>query len=49
MSCKHFKERLEEDDRYFIDSEEDLDCVLCLIDRKGSMTQQEVARLLQRN
>lgn len=33
-----------EEDRYHIESEEHNNCVLCLIDDKGSMTQEEISQ-----
>lgn len=42
--CSHFSETLSEDHRYFINSPEHSNCVFCLIDDKGKMTQEEVGK-----
>lgn len=44
--CSHFFETLSEDHRYFVDSSEDGNCVLCLINRKGPMTQEEIGEYM---
>jgi DNA-directed RNA polymerase sigma subunit (sigma70/sigma32) len=46
MACKHFKLLLTEKDRYYINSEEDNNCVFCLINRKGTMTQDSIGKYL---
>ena len=46
MKCCHFNNILTESHRYFIDSPEDDNCVLCLINRKGPMTQEEVGEYM---
>lgn len=45
MSCQHFERVLVKEDRYYISSLEHNNCVLCLINEKGPMTQAEIARL----
>lgn len=42
--CSHFSETLSEDHRYFVNSSNHSNCVFCLIDDKGKMTQEEVGR-----
>ena len=42
--CSHFNERLSEDHRYFINSPNHDNCVFCLIDDRGRMTQEEVGK-----
>jgi DNA-directed RNA polymerase sigma subunit (sigma70/sigma32) len=44
--CRHYDHYLTEEERYFVNSPEDNNCVLCLIDRKGPMSQEEVGRYL---
>lgn len=46
MACKHFKIKLEKEDRHFINSEEHNNCVFCLIDEKGPMTQEQVGKYI---
>jgi len=48
MNCceRHNFKDIKERKRYFIDSHEHNNCVLCLVDDKGSMTQEEVGRYL---
>lgn len=35
---------LTEEDRYYIDAKDHNNCVLCLVEAKGSMTQEEVGK-----
>lgn len=49
MSCKHCSKELVKNDRYYVNSKEHNNCCLCLVDDKGPLTQQEVARLLWNN
>jgi transcriptional regulator len=44
--CGHYTIKLQESDRHYIDSPEDNNCVLCLSERKGPMTQSEIASYL---
>lgn len=44
MSCEHFNFKLNKLDRYYIDSKEHNNCVLCLINEKGKMTLDEIAK-----
>jgi polyhydroxyalkanoate synthesis regulator phasin len=46
LSCKHYKYKLEEEDRYFVNSEEHNNCCLCLVDDKGPLTQEEIGKYL---
>ena len=43
VACKHCAYILREEDRHHIDSIEHNNCVLCLVDDKGPMTQEEIA------
>lgn len=43
MKCEHYKRDLVDTDRYYINSEEHSNCVLCLINDKGPMTQDVIA------
>jgi DNA-directed RNA polymerase sigma subunit (sigma70/sigma32) len=43
MSCRHYESILNENNRYYINSKEHNNCVLCLINDKGAMTQETVA------
>jgi arginine repressor len=44
MSCKHFAIILVEEDRHYVNSSEHNNCVLCLVEDKGPMTQEEIAK-----
>lgn len=44
MKCKHFGYELKEEERYYINSKEHNNCVLCLVEDRGPMTQEEVAQ-----
>jgi DNA-directed RNA polymerase sigma subunit (sigma70/sigma32) len=46
MSCKHYKHILRKEDRHFVDSAQHNNCVICLVDDKGKMTQEEVGNYL---
>lgn len=46
MACKHFIQILEESCRYYIDSPQDNNCVLCLIKRLGPMTQEQIGEYM---
>lgn len=44
--CKHYKFTLTEEDRHYVDSLKDNNCVLCLVNRKGPMSQEEIGKYL---
>jgi len=44
--CNHYKELLKEDDRHYVNSLEHNNCVLCLVNEKGNMTQEENSKYL---
>ena len=44
--CKHYTVPLEEKNRHFINSEENNNCVLCLSEKEGPMTQAQIAKYL---
>lgn len=44
--CPHFYRILSEEDRYFINSSENNNCVFCLISEKGPMTQEEIGEYM---
>ena len=44
--CKHYTVPLEKKDRHFINSEENNNCVLCLAEKEGPMTQAKIAEYL---
>lgn len=44
MKCKHYITKLNKGDRHFIDAEEFDNCVLCLVEAKGPMTLEEMAK-----
>jgi len=44
MSCIHYEFILKKQDRYYIHSTSHNNCVLCLINERGAMTQDEVAK-----
>lgn len=44
MTCIHRKNDLKKDERIEIDSPEDNNCVLCLVNRKGPMTHDEISQ-----
>lgn len=46
MNCIHFKKILTEEDRYFVSCSESNNCMFCLIDERGPMTQEEVGDIL---
>lgn len=47
MSCKHFIETVsEEQEKYYVNSSIDNNCINCLIQRVGPMTQSQVASYL---
>lgn len=46
MSCPHYPFTLETEDRHFIPSQDHNNCVLCLVNDKGSMTQEQVGNYL---
>lgn len=48
MSCKHYERALTENDRYYVDSDNTNNCVFCLIDQNGAMTQDQVAGFFRR-
>ncbi len=44
--CKHYIEKLTEEDRHFINASDYNNCVLCLAEVKDGMTQAEIAGYL---
>jgi len=48
-NCCHYAYPLDEEHRHYIESEEHDNCVLCLAERKGSMTLEEVGRISRYN
>jgi len=46
MSCNHYSKFLTKEDRYYVNSECHNNCVLCLIQEKGPMTQKQVGEYL---
>lgn len=46
MACEHYGYTLTQEDRHHINSEEHNNCVLCLVNEKGAMTQEEVAQYM---
>ena len=46
MSCCHYREALKVDDRYYVNSIEHNNCVFCLVNEKGNMTQEQVGNYL---
>lgn len=44
MKCEHFDHVLDEEERHYIGSPEHNNCVLCLVNDKGPMTQEDVAK-----
>jgi DNA-directed RNA polymerase specialized sigma subunit len=42
MSCKHYTFKLTENDRHYIISEQHNNCVLCLVEDKGPLSQEEI-------
>jgi DNA-binding XRE family transcriptional regulator len=47
MRCKHYGRVLQDGDRHFVESEKHDNCVLCLVNEEGSMTQEQVGQYLQ--
>lgn len=47
MSCKHSTAVLSKDDRYYVNSAEHNNCVFCLVNEKGPMTQDEISKYLE--
>ena len=43
QSCQHFEHYLTESDRHFIYSPEYNNCLFCLVNSKGPMSQEEIA------
>jgi DNA-directed RNA polymerase specialized sigma subunit len=46
MSCQHYKELLQEEHRHYINSLPHNNCVLCLVNEKGPMTQDEIGQYM---
>lgn len=44
--CKHYLFKLEPENRHYVNSPKDNNCVLCLAERSGPMTQAEIAEYL---
>lgn len=44
--CRHYALTLEESDRHYINEPKYNNCVLCLSEQEGPMTQAEIARYL---
>jgi DNA-directed RNA polymerase sigma subunit (sigma70/sigma32) len=42
MSCKHYSFLLTPEDRHYIISEQHNNCVLCLVNDKGAISQEEI-------
>jgi len=47
--CTHYDHLLNEEERYYVDSPEYNNCCFCLINAKGPMTQEQVAKYLRSN
>jgi hypothetical protein len=46
MSCAHYAFKLEEQDRHYVKSDTDNNCVLCLANRVGPMSYDKIAEYL---
>lgn len=46
MTCKHFGVILTEKDRHFVNEKKYNNCVLCLVNARGPMTQEEIGEYL---
>ena len=46
MGCKHYENILTTKDRHFINSEEHNNCVCCLAENEGPMTQEEIGNYM---
>lgn len=44
--CPHFHRILSEQDRHFINSLDHSNCILCLVNDRGSMSQEEIGEFL---
>ena len=44
--CKHYAANLKKEDRHYIESEKHNNCVLCLAEDEGPMTQSKIAEYL---
>lgn len=47
MICQHYWRILGKEDRHYIKSEEHSNCVLCLVNVEGPMTQEQIAEHFQ--
>lgn len=45
--CKHYLEKLQEEDRHYINASDYNNCVLCLAEDRDGMTQAEIAGYLK--
>ena len=45
--CKHYLHDLEENDRHYVDAAHQNNCVLCLSEAEGPMTQAQVGKYLK--
>ena len=46
MTCRHYSKNLESEDRHFVPASDFNNCLLCLIDGKGPMTQEQVGNYM---
>ena len=46
MGCIHYLEILTEEHRHYVPSKEHNNCILCLVNEKGAMTQDEVGKYM---
>lgn len=46
MSCKHYDKILDKEDRHYVVAEQYNNCVLCLVEAVGPMTQEKVGEYL---
>jgi len=44
MSCKHYNHKLKKNERHYINSAKNNNCVLCLAENEGPMTQNEIGK-----
>lgn len=46
MECKHYNRELVEKDRHYVNAPEYNNCVICLVNDKGPMTQEQISEYL---
>lgn len=46
MSCKHYLQQLTKEDRHYVNAEHLNNCVLCVSEQEGPMTQDEISKYL---